>query len=297
MFLMVLLISVIFITSCGTEEKVQSKGVFIGGTSGIVASFEPLSVKEEGLYTLFDTEDFPLEILLKNVGEETLAPGKATLRLLGPAQQDFENIPNWEVKSTQTIEKISEFNPSGGEEIISFTPQSAKYKNKVTGYTDINWNLEYWYDYKTYLIINDVCFKGDITDEKVCKVKEARTYSVSGAPITINSVNEDSAGKGVIMLRIALSNAGKGKSTIVGKSFDDRFDQVSFVTDEPAVWECKSGGRENEARLIDGKAEIICRLKNPLKEEDVYQRTVRLTFGYTYKDLVQEKLRVKESIK
>jgi hypothetical protein len=297
MFLVVMLVSFLFLVGCASEQPAQTKGVFIGGTSGIIASFEPLSVKEENIYSIFDTEDFPLNIILKNSGEETLAPGKAVLHLLGPAQQDFENIPNWEIKNTQTIEKISQFNPSGGEEIVTFTSQNAKYKNKVTGYTDINWNLEYWYDYKTYLIINDVCFKGDITTKEVCNVKETRTFSVSGAPITITSVSEDSAGKGIIMLKIAVSNAGKGKATLIGKEFDNRFDQVAFVTDEPDKWDCKSGGRENEARLIDGKAEIICRLKNPLKEEDVYQRTVRLTFDYTYKDLVQEKLRIKESMK
>tara|TARA_Y100000310_G_scaffold336686_1_gene421901 strand:+ start:17 stop:937 length:921 start_codon:yes stop_codon:yes gene_type:complete len=294
----ILIASLLLLTSCGEEKKQVTAGAFLGGTSGAAVSFEPISVLEEGIYTIFDTEDFPLEFILKNKGEENILPGTATLRLLGPAQGDFSNIPSWELLNKNEIEKISEFNPTGGEEIISFTPNNyATYNNEVIGYMDINWNLEYWYDYKTHLIINDVCFKGDPTDKKVCEIKGTKIHSVSGAPISVSSVEEDTGGKGIVLLKININNVGTGDSTIIGQEFDDRFDQISYTTDEPDKWECKSGGREGQARLIDGKAQIICRLKNPLGEEEIYQRTVRLTFDYIYKELIQEKLRIKESAK
>ena len=297
MFITVLLAAVFLITGCnGDTQQTTGGGAFIGGTQGMVATFEPLSIKEGDVYTIFDSEDFPLEIKLKNKGEETLAIGKATLRLLGPPPGDFQNIPQWELHNRQQIEKVSEFNPEGGEEIVSFTPTAyGKYTAQVTGFTDINWNLEYWYDYKTHLIVNDVCFKGDITDPKVCEVKQDKTFSVSGAPVTVTGVSEDSAGRGIILLKIDIENKGTGTSTSIGQDFDDRFSQLSYSIDEAAKWECKSGGRENEARLIDGKAQIICRLKDPIAEEDIFTKSVRVTFDYTYKELIQEKLRVKES--
>ena len=298
--ILILIIVSMFLVSCSGQQGVQKNtGAFKGGIDGLKASFEPLSIKEDNVFTIFDSEDFPIDIRLKNKGEETLSPGKVSMKLLGPAPQDFEGIPSWTIQNKEDIEKVSEFNPDGGEETISFTSSSrAKYKNKVTGYTDINWNLEYAYDYKTYLIVDDVCFKGDITDTKICDIKTARTFSVSGAPITVTSINEESGGKGIVVLRIQIKNAGTGKSTITGKEFDTRFDQVGFTVDEPEKWECKSSGRENEARLSEvGTSEIQCRLKAALKDEDLYTRSVRLTFDYTYKELVQEKLRIKESIK
>jgi len=276
----VLVLGLMLLVACeGGEDPVTNGGAFIGGTDGLLASFEPLSVLDDGVYTIFDTEDFPLEVILNNKGEQTLVAGEVTLKLLGPAKPDFDGISSWELQNNEEIEKISEFNPSGGEEVISFTPNAyAKYKSEVIGYTDITWNLEYDYNYKTYLIVNDVCFKEDTTDPKVCTVKEAKTFSVSSAPITVTSVEEDAGGKGIILVKVAIS-----------------FDQVSYVIDEPELWECKSGGREGEARLVDGTAEVICRLKEPLAEGEIYTKPVKLTFEYVYKELIQEKLRVKES--
>ncbi len=290
------IISVFLLTACsGGQQQTSTGGVFIGGTEGAVASFEPFSIKEDNIYTIFDTEDFPIEVILKNKGEETIPAGKVTLKLLGPAKEDFQNIPQWQVLNKEEISKISEFNPDGGEEVVSFTPTNARYTALVTGFTDLNWNLEYAYDYKTHLIMNDVCFKGDFTDPKVCEVEGDKTFAVSGAPITVTSVSQDTAGKGIIVLKVDITNAGKGQSTILGKDFDERFSQVKFAVDEPAKWECKSGGRENEARLVDGKAQINCRLKTPVPESDVYTKSIRLTLDYKYKELIREKLRVKES--
>ncbi len=292
----IMLISVFLLTSCGEgQQQTTSGGIFIGGTEGLVASFEPFSIKEENIYTIFDTEDFPIEVVLKNKGEETVPAAKVTLKLLGPAKEDFENIPQWQVHNQQEILKKSEFNPDGGEEVVVFTPTNARYKALVTGFTDLTWNLEYMYDYKTHAIINGVCFKGDFTDPKVCEAQGTKTYAVSGAPITVTSVEQDTAGRGIILLKIGIKNAGTGQSTVIGKEFDERFSQVSFAIDEAARWECKSGGRENEARLVNGEAEIICRLRTAVPEEDVYTKSVRVSLDYKYKELIQEKLRIKES--
>ncbi len=302
-FLLPLLALGLFVVACENAQQQQTTGAFLGGTTGLTASFEPLGTKEaeSGLYTIFDSEGFPIEIALRNKGEEDIPVGKVMLKLLGPSRDEFQNIvpANWETNNRQQIDKISEFNPLGGEEIVSFTPSPnrAKFGGKITTFRDIVWNLEYWYDYKTHLIMNDVCFKGDPKDEKVCTITEPKTFSVSGAPITVASVSEDQAGKGIIMVKVAVQNVGTGKATIPGMEFDQRFDQVSYTVDEPTKWECKSSGRENEARLVDGKADIICRLKRPLIAEDLYTKTVGLTLSYTYKELVQEKLRIKESAK
>ncbi len=295
------LIAALLLTACTetTPGATPTGGVFIGGTTGMVASFEPFSVKEGDTYAIFDSEDFPIDVRLTNKGEETVLIGKVSLKLLGPAQTDFQNIPSWTLTNIQEIEKVSEFNPNGGEEIVTFTPSNnrAKYTATVTGYNDITWNLEYAYDYKTHLIINDICFKGDVTDPTVCNIAEAKTFAVSGAPITVTSVEEDTAGKGIVLVKVNVKNGGTGKATVPGREFDQRFDQVAFSVDEPEKWECKSGGRENEARLTQGSAQITCRLKTALADSDLYVRNLRLTFNYVYKESIQDKLRIKESVR
>lgn len=298
--LSVLLIGLFLLTACDSEGPVETTGgAFIGGNQGITASFEPLSIIDEatGVYTVYDDEDFPLEIVLQNRGEEDVPVGKATLTLKGPYQGDFENIPSWTLNNKEDIEKISEFNPEGGEEIASFTPNSnALYKEEVIGYNDVTWHLEYNYEYRTHLIVNDVCFNGDLADDTVCKIKGVKSYSVSGAPITVTSVEEKTAGKGVVLLKINLNNVGGGTSTLMMEDYDKRYDQVSYTIDEPEMWECKSGGREGQARLINGQAEIICSLKDALSEDEVYEKSVSLTFEYNYKQSIQEKLRIRETV-
>jgi hypothetical protein len=297
----VLIAVLVLIVGCSGDAPAAtpSQGnAFIGGTEGIIASFEPLSVKEEGIFTIFDSEDFPLEILLRNIGEENVGPNNVSLRLLGPAQNDFVNITSFFLNNSDDIEKISEFNPDGGEEIVTFTPnKNAMFVGDVTGFVDINWNVEYAYNYKTHVIVNDVCFKGDPTEDKVCETDEPKSFSVSAAPIQVTSVEQDTAGRGVMVVRINVNNAGPGNSALPGKKFDHRFAKLSFTVDDPETWECKSSGREGEARMsVDNSASIVCRLREPLQEEDLFTKNVRLTLDYTYKQLVQEKLRIKESV-
>ncbi len=289
----------LFLAACsGNSGELDntSPGAFIGGSSGIELSFEPMSIIEDGFYTIYDTEDFPLEFIVTNEGEHPIQAGEVRLELLGPAQGDFSNIPSWQKSNTEQIEEISEFNPNGDEEVISFTPNDyATYNANIVGYQDLTWFVDYEYDYKTYLIVNDVCFKGDSSDDRVCTVDEGRSYSVSGAPITVTSVSQDSGGKGVMLLKISISNVDTGDSTIVGEEFDDRFSQVSYTIEDALGWECKSGGREGEARMVDGKAEIICQLSDALGEDDLFTRSIAINFDYTYRDIISETLRVKES--
>lgn len=293
-----LAISLLFLTACKTQEQTVTGKAFIGGIEGLQIGFEPLSIKEGGMYTVFDDEEFALELTMKNKGEEMIKKGDITVELVGLAREDFSGISAWEKKSEKDLEKISEFNPLGGEESLKFADK-AKYKGTVKGAIDLTWNVNYKYKYKTYLIMDNVCFKENLQDKRVCEVQEAKTFSVSSAPVTITAVKEDTAGKGLIALLIDVENKGGGDITLAGKEFDKRFDQISFKIDEPNKWECKSGGSENEAKLYKdtNKATIRCKLKAPLKEKELYTKPVKMEFEYVYQNLIKENLRVKESQK
>jgi len=287
----------IFLAACSgeTADQAQSGDIFIGGSNGLDISFEALGTQEDGVYTIYDTEDFYLDLRLQNKGEHTLEPGDVRLELLGVSQNDFSGVSSWSQSTSDQIEKINEFNPNGGEESVSFTPTGATYTRDVIGYTELNFNVNYDYDYQTMLVISDVCFKGDITDDRVCEVTGVRDYSVSGAPVQVTGVSQETAGKGVIVLKISVANSGGGEVTIVGNEFDRNRQQLSYSLESDKGFNCKSGGREGTARLIDGKADIYCTLETPLSESDLYVQGVNLNLDYSYKELISEKLRIKQS--
>jgi hypothetical protein len=287
-----LLVSLLFLVACEGEEVTPLTGVFIGGSQGIVMNFEPFGVEEEGTYTIFDTETFPLEVTLRNKGEYELKAGEAIVKLMGPSTEEFSGIPSWELSNGDVVDKISELVPEGGEETLSFT-SDAKYVGEVIGLQERTWFASIEYSYQTFLIVPEVCLKEDLSDDRVCTVKEAKTFHVSGAPITVDSVEESTAGKGIMALKIKISNIGGGKAAKPGEDFGVR-EQLVYSIDDSA-WECKSGGKVDEARLIDGQAEIVCKLKEALAEDILATKQVKLTLSYKYRDLIQEKLGIKES--
>ena len=246
------------------------------------------------MYSIFDEETFPLELTLKNKGEYAVQPNEIAVKLLGPSQEEFTGMKAWELKNNQPLEGISELVPDGGEETMSFASE-AKYAKEVAGVVEREWFANIEYHYQTYLLIPEVCLKEDLADQRVCNVKEPKTYFVSGAPITVKAVEEDTAGKGVVALKILVSNVGAAtaKVTKPGEDFGVR-NVLSYSLDDPA-WECKSAGKVNEARLDDGQAEIVCKLKEPLAENHVSTKQVKLTLDYKYRELISEKLRIKQS--
>ena len=290
---------VLVAVGCAPEEGPVSESVFKGGSQGLVASFEPFGIQEDGVYTIFDTETFPIEVVLKNKGEENVDIGEATVTIKGVNIADFENIQSAQLSNSRAIEEVSDFVPEGGEEIIDFTPgaQDARYKFPVTGFYRPDIFAVAEYDYKTRLIIPQVCFKEDLRDPSVCTVQESKQFFVSGAPITVTSVEEGVAGRGVMVFFIIVNNVGGGKVTKVGEGFDPRFGQIEFeLGTEPAKWECRSGGREGEARLVDGKATITCKLREPLEAGTLFTKQVEMTLKYKYQIVIQESLRIRESI-
>src|SRR3989344_5619986 len=93
--IIVLTLSLLLLAFFGQQPQNVSKGAFLGGTQGIVADFEAFGVEENGLYTIFDEEAFPLEVTLANKGEYSVQPNEITVQLLGPSPDEFNSIGSW----------------------------------------------------------------------------------------------------------------------------------------------------------------------------------------------------------
>ena len=289
-----LVIALLLLTACQNQQQPIAKGAYLGGTQGVLAQFEAFGVEENGIYSIFAEESFPLELTLRNKGEYKIQPDEISVKLLGPSQSEFTGLKDWELKNKQPLEGISDLVPQGGEETMSFA-SDAKYAKEVAGLVEREWFANLEYHYQTYVLVPEVCLKEDFTDQRVCTVKQPKTYFVSGAPITVKAVEEDTAGKGIVALKILVANVGAAtaKVTKPGDEFGVR-NVLSYSIDDPD-WECKSAGKVNEARLDDGQAEIVCKLKQPLVEGHVSTKQLKLTLDYKYRELISEKLRVKQS--
>jgi len=291
------------LTGCGEKEGVVSapETPYIGGEKGIVAGFEEMGIYNEktNTYEIYEGETFPIEITLKNKGEYDIEVREVTATLIGINLNDFSGIvSNGVLNNTGEIEKVSEDNEDGGEETLDFTSgaEDAEYLINLTGSSyDVSVFARIVYHYKTFAAVPKVCFKEDLTDESVCDVVEMKDVYSSAAPLQVKSAEEKKAGAGKIAVEFSIENVGSGQVALPGQAFDDRYDQLSFSVNEPANWECKSGGRENTARLdADGKAKILCRLKNVLAEDTLYTKELDLTLDYDYKELIHQQIRIKE---
>lgn len=292
--LITVLALMIIVSGCDSEQAPEEevKGVFLGGTEGITAKFEPFGVSDEGVYTIFDVDTFPIDITLQNKGEYDVKASEVTVKLLGPSKEEFEGISSWEVKNKETIEKKSNLNTNGGEESINLA-SDAKFKGKVTTLLDRQWFANIEYRYQTSLILPEVCLKEDLADKRVCDPTGEKKFFVSGSPVTVTKVEESTAGKGIMALRIAVEKMGTGKVTLPDKDFAANSEKIAYTVDD-AAWECKSGGKVGEARIVQNKAEIVCKLKTPLTEDTLATKKISLTLDFKYRDIIEEKLRIKE---
>jgi hypothetical protein len=298
---LILIIGLVLVGCAPAEQpttKTSEKSPYIGGSKGIVAEFLDMGIysDESKINEIFEGETFPIEIILKNKGEHDVAAGDVEIKIKGINLADFSGIVSGGVlQNVNVIEKISDVNELGGEETLDFTPGSedAKYLVNLVGSSyDVNVYADVVYDYRTYASVPKVCFKEDLTDTSVCEVDEVKDVFSSGAPIQVKSAEEKRAGTGKIAVEFKIENVGDGDVAVPGEEFG-RYNQLAFESSDPNDWECRAGGSIDRARLdSDGKATIICKLKDPMAEDTLYTKQLDLTLSYQYKNLIQESIRV-----
>ncbi|MBD3249712.1 hypothetical protein GF336_06730 [Candidatus Woesearchaeota archaeon] len=294
------LLSALFITGCGEDgETTTAESPYTGGNKGIVAEFEPFGIVEDGVYTIYRDETFPIQILLKNKGEEDISPGDIEVELKGIFLGDFSGITAEELSNDDEVEGISDVNPDGGEEIINFG-SDVQYTPEIKGdFVPLDILATYTYRYKTKTSVPKACFVEDFRDTDFCDVDEKKTAYSSAAPIQVESVTEQPAGAGRVSLAFDITNVGGGSATLPGEEFNTRYDQISYKivpSTEADRWECTAAGREDSARFSGGEARIICKLEESLEEGDKYTKEIVLEIDYDYRDVIQESLRVRSVV-
>ncbi|MCX6706649.1 MAG: hypothetical protein NT001_00735 [Candidatus Woesearchaeota archaeon] len=279
----------------GGSDKTNAVSPYKGGSQGLMVTFEPLGVVENGIATIFEDETFPVEITLKNNGEDDIAASAVKIKLKGISPNDYDGIA-FEKTNSNVLDRISDSNPQGGEETVDFG--DAKYKIPMSGsYYDVTVFVSYQYPYKTHVAVPKMCFSTDLKDKTVCTIEEVKPAFASGAPVQVTAARETRAGSNLIAVEFDVSNVGGGEVTKPGVEFDTRYGQIAFSVDDtsnPSAWECRLGGEENGGRLIDGKGTIRCKQKTPMTEGTMYTKQFDLTVSYDYKGLIEQSIRIKK---
>ena len=285
------------------EGEIQevSKSPYVGGTKGIVTEFMDMGIFNEDtkINEIYSDETFPIEVLIKNQGETDINPGDVTVTLKGIYLGSFSGIvPQGELTNKETVDKVSEINREGGEEIMDFTPGTADaaYTSQFSGASvDFDVFAEVVFKYKTEATAKKICFKEDLQDEAICDVLGAKAVFSSGAPIQVNDAKETTAGSAKIAVEFEVENVAGGDVALIGEAFDTRYSKFAFTSSNDNKWECKSTGKLNEGRFDSaGKAKIICKLKEAMSEGTLYTEDLSLTIQYKYRYLIQESVRIKK---
>jgi len=301
--IIIAILSLVMIIGCsgGGEDNTvtNTESPYIGGNQGIIAEFLEMGVynDETNIEEIFDGESFPIEVMIKNKGEEDVVAGDLTITLKGIALADFSGIAtNGVLSNTDLIESVSEYNDAGGEITLDFTTgtEDAKYESVLNGaHYDVSVFGEVVYKYATYASVPEVCFKEDLQDDSICKVDEMKTVYSSAAPIQIRKAEEKRAGTGKIAVEFEVENVGGGAVAKPGTDFDSRYDQLSFAPGD-SLWECKAGGRLNEGRFdSNNKITIVCKLITPMAEDTLYTKSLDLKLEYKYKELISRQVRIR----
>lgn len=288
------IIAVLVLAGCNNNSgDTPTSSTFHGGTSGIISSFEPMGMEENGVQTVWVAKDFPVEVTVKNKGEETISPGRLKVTLQGVDTALF-HIPNSVMTNVRELEKISETNEIGGEETIDFGDARL---DSITGlFYDANFFATVEYDYKTYAAVPQVCFKYNYQDTSLCELTGAKTVFSSGAPVQVKTVTQDSGGSRKIALLFEVENVGGGHVAPPGQPFSNLYDKLQFQIAEGSTgditFECESAGDPSIARFNDGKATIRCR-SSELPDGTLYTKQVTLELSYVYKSILQQTVRIR----
>jgi len=287
--------------SCTSNQAEQSvEAPFNGGIHGLVAEFEEIgTVSDTGpANEVWEDEDFPMEINVKNKGEFTVGAHDAEFEIKGISSNDFTGI-DFTTDNDEEIDKVSEFQPDGGEIWVDFG--DAHYTNLVGTHYDANIFVYFTYPYETYVNIPKVCYKENIRDTTVCDVDSSKQAFASGGPLQVGSVTERYIGKGKILLEIPVRNVGKGRiKAYANDEFKPNYDEFSFTMEDPD-WECTARGNSNVARITHpsgqpGNEDIIIRCTNDnLEEGALFTRAITLSLQYYYQDWIEQRVRVREN--
>ncbi|MBD3262988.1 hypothetical protein GF374_01260 [Candidatus Woesearchaeota archaeon] len=286
-----LFIGLAFSSGCigESEAKEAPKGMFAGGSNGLVLSFMPGLPPDE----VFENTKFTIGVKLENKGEHKVPEG-VEVKIGGiPTGEDGFDLN----QSAQSTKKeltgktlVEEEVISGGFEIFNFPAESPTYP----GDTEVTIIASSCFPYES-LGVATVCLKDDLFTQatgapEVCKVSgEKETYS-RGAPIKVTKIKEIPMGEHRLGFKINIENTGDGQVYLPRtgcKGSDINKVSVKSVKIRDIVFSCST----KTITLVDGEGTVFCDKELP---EDIgeYEDILKVILEYNYRTQATQKLNV-----
>jgi hypothetical protein len=292
----------LFIVGCEGETVSPKTNPFIGGTSGLLLSFD----KDAPPAEVYDGSDFPFDVVvkLKNGGEYSVAKENVEVRIsgvdpkeFGKSESDFIKHPDEDLEKTY---KDGEGNRiEGTTTYIVFS--GLNHNERLVGNTPYTIRADVCYNYATK-VSSMLCIKNSRTDKEgdLCKVYEDKTVYNSGGPIQITSFTETPGGNNKYNFNFKIEHKGFSPSGMIyekGSNCEEIREKENkvYVTVDTGMngLSCTglTGGTSGYITLYGGERTITC--TQEYQTSTVFERPVNINIEYDYKDDISTSLLVK----
>jgi len=288
-FIVGILVIIVLISGCTKNTDTGTDGPFQGGTEGVSVEFVNLAPPS----SFSQNEPTKVKVLLKNQGETRVQTGNAKVKLFGVTLNNF-GLPSNYKGTLGPLEPKGEFTAEGGEQEVEIG--TINYKLSIINQETYTLRAYLCYPYQT-IMKTDVCVLSLLTQESgssVCDLTGEKIGSgtVSGAPIQVTSLTEQTRGSDQVRFDIKIENKGTGDVFLIDSKCEDldtdeaRFeskDKIKVKIKSPIDVNCgfRSGepGQEGIVTLDEtGVATLSC-WKN-VEEPVVDKLDVQLDYLY-----------------
>ena len=307
---LLVLASLIVFTGCGGGDgDTTTTKTFIGGTTGLLLSFQenapPTEVLDGG------QQPFTISVKLENNGETDVLKENCDVSIKGINPVDF-NISLAEL-TKNPLEDIESkrINPDTGEEIPSYPVyvdfEDLSYSGSLAGGShEFPIVADVCYLYSTEASA-ELCIKEDLADTldtHVCKINGERRLETSGAPVQITAFNEYPSGNSAVSLAFTIKNMGNGDIAEKDTGCSEK------VADEDKIWVEVDTGMQGEltcsgltegdgssgfVKLSGGERLVTCKQKVSDNEKTDYIKVIGITLTYDYLESTRTTIKVKHS--
>lgn len=299
---------IFLLAACATDTGPTAGTPFLGGTQGVVISFE----QDAPPPVVYDSGTYPFDVVIKadNRGEFPIPQGNMFIQLEGFESRQFGRTPQDLIRGPQDPLTARYKDSSGATQ--ESTPSyvefpSLNFVDVIPG-AELSFPLRAraCYLYGT-IATTKLCARDNVLNprgEGICNVNEDKEVFNSGAPVQISSVVESARGINKIGFTFKISHVGQGEIYQKGhlcdestREFEDRvFVEVTSPVQGLACTGLSGGvdAASGFTQLFGGSKTITCTQNLP--EPGDFEFPVTITLTYDYEDSITTNVLVKHTI-
>lgn len=287
------------------EEKVELTAPFVGGTTGILASF--VDLREE----VFDGGRDPFDVVVKleNKGEASVSKDNARVKISGINPAEFGKLEEELTKSPPDDLIATRKDPAGT--VLPSPPVFVEFVG-LNHFTPIAGaqatfplRADLCYLYKTEAV-SKLCIRENILAPEpggICEINEEKPVFNSGAPLQIANVRESTRARDKVGFSFEVVNVGTG-DVFARESGCDRSTRANenrvFVrvnTNMPGL-SCTGltttgTTAEGFVTLFDGRKLVTC--SQTVTTRTDFEQLISIEAVYDYEEFTQTQIIVKSS--